>query len=79
MSISLTVEEIYDLAMFAGLMPNVFPSEADCEITIEKCPENGVLDDDGESQLFSKYIAYYTEYPEEGCFPLCDTVGPVKV
>lgn len=71
-SFSLSVREIYDLAQFAGLSVGDLPEdedEQDASLTVASCPEDGVLDDDGVAQHF-EWIAYYSEYPEEGCMPL---------
>lgn len=43
--------------------------EMETEITIIDCPAGGVLDDDGKATHY-EHVAYLTEYPEEGTFPL---------
>lgn len=73
--LTLTVAEIYDLACAAGFTINhsaMFMPDADemeTEITIIDCPAGGVLDDDGKATHY-EHVAYLTEYPEEGTFPL---------
>ena len=72
-AITLTVEEIADLAKFCGLCLKEEPDaeEKQAEITIQSWPEKGVRDDDGATMLPPhKCIAYYEDYPEEGCVPL---------
>ena len=73
--ITLTVREIYDLACAAGLTINHNPmfmpddDEMEAELTIVECPKEGVLNDDGKFEHYT-YIAYLSEYPEEGSFSL---------
>lgn len=73
--LTLTVAEIYDLACAAGFTINddkeVMPDddEMETEITIIDCPKDGVVGDDGKRQHYA-HIAYITEYPEEGSYPL---------
>lgn len=78
--ITLTVAEIKDLARFVGLRlePNdlAFKGDDDIEITIEPCPEQGVKNDD-DSIVHCRYVAYYSEYPEEGVGLLGDAL-PVE-
>lgn len=74
MSITLTIAEIKDLAEYAGLTLNKrcnaqSEDELATEITITDCPAGGTKDDDGAIRHYA-HIAYYTDYPEEGCMPL---------
>jgi hypothetical protein len=75
--ITLTVAQIKDLAEFAGLTLhsrfNPPRDELDDEITIAACPESGTKDDEGNVKHYA-YVAYMTDYPEEGCFPLGDEI-----
>jgi hypothetical protein len=77
MSITLKVSEIRSLAMFAGLVLDkrveFIPEEDEAEITIADCPTEGVKDDEGKVEHF-EHIAYFSEYPEEGCAPLGEPV-----
>lgn len=68
----LTVEEIKQLAEFAGLKVEHFmPSdELETEIAITNCPTRGIKDPDNDSIMLYKHIAYFEEYPEEGVYPL---------
>ena len=71
--IILTIAEIKDLAEFCGLVISP-PSELDedqndTEICITPCPKEGLKDEDGKI-YYSKNIAYFYEYPEEGSIPL---------
>ena len=71
-SLTLTMEEIKDLALFAGF--RVAPDDLDednkdTEITIEVFPEKGIKDDDGILTGY-RHLAYLAEYPEEGAMPL---------
>jgi hypothetical protein len=70
----LTVAEIKDLAEFCGL---IFTKECkddcsqdDTEISIEDCPEGGILDADEKKVYHPSHVAYFYEYPEEGSMPL---------
>jgi len=80
--ITLTIEEIRDLAKFCGMViteptANEKEDERETEITIETWPEKGVLDDCLETLVPTrKYIAYFDEYPEEGCCPLGSPITP---
>ena len=80
-SVILTVAEIRQLANFAGL--NVAPpdgkwdgDESEQEITVAPCPKGGVFDEDSNKWHHFKRIAYFTEYPEEGVYPLGDEISP---
>ena len=77
-SVTLTVAQIADLARFAGLTlaqsPQPDPDELEATITVCECPEAGVLLDgeDADPGVAAHYthIAYYSEYPDEGCIGL---------
>lgn len=66
---TLTVQEIIDLARFAGIAldESRLPDADDMEtpIAVEKCPPEGLIDDDG-SRLHYRMCASLDEYPEEG-------------
>ena len=68
--ITLTVNEIYELARFAGfpLDENAKPDEDEGEATISigDCPDKGLFDEG--HQVCRKYthVAWLDEYPEEG-------------
>lgn len=72
---TLTIAEIKDLAECAGLVlkegcePDA--DELETEIVVMECPKHGVRDDDGKPTFYA-HVAYFEEYPEEGCFPLGD-------
>lgn len=73
--LTMTVAEIRDLARFAGLMidDTTKPDDDDLEteITVKKCPSDGVRNEgepsDPDSVSHYRFIAYFDEYPEEGC------------
>lgn len=69
--LTLTGREIKDLAEAVGLViqPLNYDDELETEMTIIKCPATGVLDDDGKATHY-EHVAYLSEYPEEGTFPL---------
>ena len=70
-TIILTVEEIKDLAKFAGLIVrnnHLSEDERETEIAIGPCPAQGVQDD--EEIIHCRHIAHFEEYPEEGVMPL---------
>ena len=71
--LTLTGKEIKDLAEAVGLViqPLNYGDELETEMTIIKCPATGVLDDDGKATHY-EHVAYLSEYPEEGTFPLGD-------
>lgn len=75
--LTLTGKEIKDLAEAVGLViqPLDYTYELETEMTIINCPASGVLDDDGKSAHY-EHVAYLSEYPEEGTFPLGDEVTP---
>lgn len=75
--LTLTGKEIKDLAEAVGLviMPHDYTDELETEMTIIACPSSGVEDDDGNATHY-KHVAYLSEYPEEGTFPLGDEVTP---
>jgi hypothetical protein len=70
----LTVAEIKDLAESAGLvLDDTFKCDADdmeTEIIVMECPKEGIRDEDDNRQRHYAHIAYFPEYPEEGCCPL---------
>jgi len=71
----LTRKEILDLAEFAGFEitdQSKMPEDFEIELTIENCPENGILDEDTNEREGYRYIAYFSEYIEEGCLGLGD-------
>ena len=74
MSITLTVAEIRDLALFCGFRVDDNgeekrgSDELDTEIVIEAC-EKGIQDDDGKVLHYS-HIAWFSEYPDEGVMGL---------
>ena len=70
---TLTISEIKDLAQFAGLrLVEEALEDADAEITVEECPAKGVEDDDG-SIIHSRFVAYFEDCREDGCYPLGPT------
>lgn len=74
---TLTGKEIKDLAEAVGLVVCTmdYTDELETEMTIIDCPASGVLDDDGKATHYA-HVAYLSEYPEEGTFPLGDEVTP---
>ena len=74
--INLTISEIRDLALFAGLELksecDLSEEDLETEITVTRCPDSGIKDDDG-SEIYCRHIAYLYEYPEEGSCPLGET------
>ena len=79
MSITLTVEQIIDLANFAGLAlsksckPDA--DELETEITVIACPDPDVAGGYFSKIVNFRHIAYYSEYPEEGCAGLGPEIG----
>lgn len=71
---TLTSEEIRDLAQFCGMVlseptAQEKEDERETEIVIAPWPTKGVMGDNGKLPPH-KHIAYFDEYPEEGCVPL---------
>ena len=77
--ITLTVAEIIDLAICAGigLATDVTydSDELETEIVVMECPKQGVLDDDGKPTHYA-HIAYFEGWLEEVSFPLGDELAP---
>ncbi len=73
MALTLTVEQIKDLAEFAGLTLNsrfgLSEDELASEITIDTALPDGVVMDNGDKKKFS-HVAWFADYPDEGCCPL---------
>lgn len=71
---TLTIEEIRDLAEFVGLQlaeREIPADELETEIVIADCPEKGVHDEEQPTKtLHCRHIAYIEEYPDEGVCPL---------
>ena len=70
--LTLSVAEIRTLAEFAGLRVGGKAEEEDKEVNIVVClcDERGIKDEDTGEIIHSKHMAYFDEYPEEGCMPL---------
>lgn len=71
MSIRLTIAEIADLVICAGLELKRPPEKEDeeTEIVISECPAEGVEDEDGEAH-YHAHVAYLDGCADEGCMPL---------
>ena len=73
--ITLTVKEIHDLAIFAGIMPMnpaepLDEEEGEITICVGECPEKGLLDEsDGVVRKYH-FIAWFDDLPDEGAFGL---------
>lgn len=73
-SLTLTAQEIRHLAQFCGMVvqeptASEAEDERETEIVVSPWPTKGVKGDDG-MLTPRKHIAYFEEYPEEGCVPL---------
>jgi len=72
--ITLTVAEIMDLAVFAGLTLNSrfnpTGDDLETEIDIQAAHPDGALDEDTGKRTKTRFVAVMTDYPEEGCMPL---------
>jgi len=76
--VTLTVDEIFTLAQFAGLrVEDPGPEEGDYEVTVGPWPSKGVRDGDTELPEH-RHVAYYADYPEEGCACLGSPVDPLS-
>ncbi len=71
--VALTINQIQELAEFAGLTISTRPSSLDdmeAEITVMDSPKgHEVIEDNGSRERYNR-IAYYSDYPEEGVMPL---------
>lgn len=76
--ITLTGKEIKQLAELVGfeIKPEFAPDVLETEIDIVS-DDSGVLNENG-TLLKYKYKALYSEYPEEGVFPLGDPFAMQK-
>jgi len=75
--ITLTVDQIIDLAKCVGILPDQWNpameidlESLDCEYTIEYYRDGIELIEDDVSSCRYQARAFITEYPEEGSFPL---------
>lgn len=77
-TLRLRVDEIHDLAMFCGFKFTNDPvgDEAETEIAVMPCPPEGVKNEDDDSVIHYRLIAYYDEYPEEGVCGLGAAMTP---
>ncbi len=75
MSTTLTGKEILDLARYAGIItgddPVIDQDILDTEYTVSKCHPDGVMvEGSDEEPVKYNHVAYHSEYPEEGVYPL---------
>lgn len=74
--LTLTIAEIRDLAAMCGIVmtdatDKEKEDERETEITITPWPACGIKDENGQPYTQAhKHLAYFEEYPEEGCVPL---------
>ena len=72
--ITLTVNEIYELACFAGLPLDETdrPAEHEGETTISigECPEVGLFDEAAGHNRRYRLAGWFEEYPEDGLYGL---------
>ena len=72
--ITLTINQIYDLARFAGFPLNednrIDLDEGETLISIGECPEKGIFCEDKGYNMKYSHVAWLDEYPEEGMFGL---------
>lgn len=74
-SITLTGAQIAELAEFVGAGTiELGEIEAETEVTICDCPAGGLGDEEGGPVSHYDYVAYLTEYPEEGMLGLGDPI-----
>ena len=79
--LTLTANEIADLARFAGLVLDekrcVGPAEeGETEITVGPCPEDGLYEEKDGPRKHYRLIAWFDEYPEEGSEGLGPEISP---
>lgn len=75
-AVTLTIDQIKDLAEMAGLQVagEITDDDRETEITVETCSAKGV-DDDGTTRHY-RHVAYYEEYIDEGVTPLGPEIPP---
>jgi len=71
----LNAGEIKDLAEAVGLVVEPHDYELEEEMIIIGCPSAGIRDDAGKVTHY-KHVAYFSEYPDEGAFPLGNEINP---
>lgn len=75
---TMTIKEIYELATFVGLEVQdggLSDDDMEAEISITPCPPDGLSDGDNmPKKKYTGNIAYFAEYPEDGCFPLGELI-----
>lgn len=79
--LTLTVNEIADLARFAGLVLDEkrcvgSADEGETEIAVGACPDGGLYENDGDKGKHYRLIAWFDEYPEEGSVGLGAEITP---
>jgi hypothetical protein len=73
-NLTLTVNEIADLARFAGIaldetrLPDA--DEGETEISVGPCPKGGLYEEEDGPRTHYRLIAWLEEYPEEGSMGL---------
>lgn len=70
----LTVQQIMDLAEFAGLTVGRDDPDVDLDTEFTVVADGMVAADDDGLKSYSGPYAYCTDYPEEGCLPLNDNI-----
>lgn len=83
MSITINIRELIDLVALAGYDTDTLHAQTDHDeyetaIVIEPCPAAGILNDDNQPEHY-RLIAYFEEYPEEGCLGLGEKITPPAV
>ena len=66
---NLTIQQIYELACFAGLVCSS-PDEANVDAETELRIDVGRITGDGDNEDYEGLRACFDEYPEEGYIPL---------
>lgn len=84
----LTIAEIKTLAQCAGLVltddSRTDAEQDEAEIAVAVCPEGGLIDTDEATVRHYAHVAYFYEYPEEGCVGLgadmsvCKLANPIS-
>lgn len=83
MNITITLQQIIDLAEFAGVSISADDydgGQLEVEYTVADCPPEGIKNDgepsDPDSVSHYELIAYVTDYPDEGCIGLGPEIAP---
>lgn len=74
MKVVLTIQQIKDLAEYAGLTVSHNPDNCDLDDYLTVVQDGLVATDDCRTEAYSGAYAYFSDYPEEGSLPLNNNI-----